>query len=145
MAKEKKKKEPVTMWIGPGRFSFPFFAEVDSGREFSDDAYKTDLFIPKEKFKEKGKLWQDKVLAVGKEAFGDKFKLKDSKYRIPFKDTDTDDKVENEAMKGCIMVRAKSKPRKGAGGKVKPAMQPLFIGPRKDENGRPIKLTDQEI
>ena len=139
MAK-KEKKERVTMWIGPGRFSYPFFSEVDEGREFSDSAYKTDLFITKETFKEKGKGWQDKVKAVGAEAFGSAYKLTSDKYRSPFKDTDTDDDIENESLKNSIMVRAKAKPRKD-----KPAVQPLFIGPKKDSNGQPIKLTDEEI
>lgn len=140
--KKKDAQERVQLWIGPGRFSFPYFSEVDSGREFSDDAYKCDFLMTKADFKAKGKAIQDAVLKVGREAFGDKFKLKNGTHRTPFKDTDEDDKIENEAMKGCILIRAKSGPRKKA---KKPAIQPFFIGPRKDASGKFPALSKEEI
>lgn len=141
MAEKRKagKKPQERIWIGPGRFNFPYLSQPDTGREYSDGAFKTDLLITKALFKEKGRAWQDAVLKVGKEYFGDKFSLK-GKWRVPFKDTDTDDKIENEAMKGCILVRAKSGKRGD-----KPAIKPLIIGPRKNAEGKFVELTEQEI
>lgn len=140
----KDKAERVTLWIGPGRLSFPYLSAVDTGREFSDGAYKTDLLISKATFKEKGQPWQDAVLKVGRDTFGKNFKLVGGKQRIPFKDMDKDESVENEAMKDSILVRAKSAPRKMPDGSVKPARKPLIIGPRKVGNTFP-ELSAEEI
>lgn len=143
MATAKKPRE--VLWTPAGRFSYPYLFSVDSGRQYSDDAYKTDLLIPKAIFKEKGRALQDAVLKVGREYFGPKFDLKSGKWRVPFKDTDTDDNVENEAMKDCILIRAKSGPRKMRDGKVKAAQRPLIIGPRKGEDGKFPALSEAEI
>jgi hypothetical protein len=136
----KSKQEPVRLWTAAGRFSFPFFVSPDEGRTYSDGAYKTDLLIPKAVFKESGKALQEAVLKIGKEAFGPSYTLKSDKWRSPFRDTDSDDKIENEAMKGCILIRAKSGKRKD-----KPAIQPVFIGPKKGSSGKFDQLTKDEI
>lgn len=127
----KSEKPRVTVWTAPGRVSFPFFTAPDTGREYSDNKYKGDLIIPKAVFKEQGKALQDAVMSVGREYFGDKFTLK-GKWRHPFKDMDNDDNVVLEAMKGCMMVRAKS------------SKAPVFIGPRKVDGNFP-ELTSQQI
>jgi len=127
------KKARMTLWTPPGRVSFPFFAAPDQGRQYSDNKYKADLLIKKEAFKTSGKALQAAVLDVGKQAFGPDFKF-GGKWKTPFKDTDKDDKVVNDIMKGCIMLRAKS------------TKAPMFIGPRKDpETGRFPELTEEEI
>lgn len=137
----KEKIERVQLWTPPGRFSFPFLASVDSGRQYSDDAYKTDLLIPKAIFKEFGKEIQDAVLKVGRDKFGKDFKLQGSNYHVPFKDTDKDEAIENEAMKGAILVRGKAGPNKQ---KKTPARQPVIFGPRKVE-GKFQMFTAAEI
>lgn len=139
------KKPREVLWTPAGRFSYPYLFSVDSGRQYSDDAYKTDLLIPKSVFKEKGRAIQDAVLKVGREYFGSAFDLKSGKYKIPFKDMDKDDSVENELMKNCILIRAKSGPRKLKDGKVRPAVQPLIIGPRKGADGKFAQLSEAEI
>lgn len=132
LAKEKTvKKERTLVWTPVGRFSYPFFVTPDSGRQYSDDKYKSDLLIPKPVFKEHGKELQDAVLQVGRDHFGTKFDLKSGKWRIPFKDTDKDDTVV-EAFKNSILIRAKSKRR------------PQFVGPRKINDKFP-DLTEAEI
>jgi len=128
-AKDKPRKQ---LWTPAGRISFPFIAMPDTGREYSDNKYKTDLLIRKEAFKEHGKALTDAVIEVGKAYFGDKFTLK-GKWKTPFKDTDTDDKVVNEAMKNCILVRAKA------------SKQPLIIGPRKNSDGKFPELSPEEV
>jgi hypothetical protein len=134
MATAKTNKKPrITLWTPPLQFSYPYFVNPDQGRQYSDNKYKSDGLITKAIFKEKGKALQDAVLSVGKEYFGETFKLKNSKFKTPFKDTDTDDKIENEAMKNCIMIRAKSD------------KAPLFIGPRKGSDGKFVHLTPQQI
>lgn len=143
MATAKKPRE--VLWTPVGRFSYPYLFSVDSGRKYSDDAYKTDLLIPKSIFKEKGRALQDAVLKVGREHFGPKFDLKSGKWRTPFKDTDTDDRIENDSMKNCILIRASSKPRKLRDGKVKPAQQPLLIGPRKGADGKFPPLSEAQV
>lgn len=124
----KEKKEQVLLWTPCGMFSYPYFDKPDSGREYSDDQYKTDLFIPKALFKEQGKELQDAVLKVGREAFGKDFSLKSPKFRTPFKDTDTDDDVTNERQTDCIMIRSKA----GKKGAVDKNKQPNFLGPKKN-------------
>lgn len=128
-AKDKPRKQ---LWTPAGRISFPFIAAPDTGREYSDNKYKTDLLIRKEAFKEHGKALTDAVIEVGKAYFGDKFTLK-GKWKTPFKDTDTDDKIVNEAMKNCILVRAKA------------SKQPDVIGPRKNSDGKFPILSPEEI
>jgi len=137
-----QKKPRITLWTPPGMFSWPYFTEVDSGRQYSDDAYKVDLLIPKPDFLAEGKELQDAVLSVGKDYFGAEFKLKNGKYKTPFKDTDQDVKIQNERQKNAILIRAKSGPNKA---KNKPAVQPEFIGPRRGSQGRFAKLTDEQI
>jgi len=136
----KEKKERTILWSPAGRVSYPFFAAADSGRDLSDDAFKGDLLIPKAIFKEQGKAIQEAILKVGRAEFGPNFKLVGSKYRIPLKDMDTDDRVANEAMRNSIMIRAKSGKRKSG-----PAVQPVFIGPRKGPDGRFVPLTQEQI
>ncbi len=131
MAKDSKPR--IQIWTPAGRVSFPFFSAPDTGREYSDNKYKGDLLISKDAFKTQGKALQEAVLKVGKEYFGDKFDLKTGKYKLPFKDTDKDDKIVNDAMRNCIMVRAKT------------TKQPTFIGPRKNSDGRFPELTEDEV
>lgn len=127
------KKPKMQIWTPPGRISFPFFVAPDTGRQYSDDKYKTDLLIEKATFKEKGSALQAAVLDIGKQHFGDKFTIKNSKWKIPFKDTDTDEKIVNDVMKNCILIRAKT------------TKQPVFMGPRKGADGRFIPLTEKQI
>ena len=130
----KAKAERVELWTPPGQFSFPYLVERDTGRQYSDNSFKTDLLISKVTFKEKGKEIQDKVLQVGKAKWGNNFKLKGGVYRIPFKDTDLDDKIEDDRQKGAILIRAKNKKR-----------PPVVIGPRKDSSGKFPQLSKDEI
>ena len=144
MAKKEEKKERISIWTPPGRFSYPFFAEPDNrGHEYSDGCYKCDFFIPKPIFKEKAAELQKLVLFVGQEEHGKAFTLKSDEYYVPFKDMDLEEEVKNEAFLNCIMIRPKAKPSKKDGGK--PARQPLFVGPRKNESGKFDKLTQEEI
>lgn len=139
MATKKAGQKPrEILWTPPGRVSYPYFASVDSGRQYSDDSYKTDLIIPKAIFKERGKELQAAVLKVGKEYFGDKFSFK-GKWFIPFKDLDAAGDTP-EAMKNCIQIRAKSKPFGN-----KPARKPLFLAPRKNKDGKFPELTPEEV
>ena len=133
------KKPRVNVRTPVGRFSFPYFSSVDSGRQYSDDAYKCDFLITKEEWVKSGAKLKEAVLSVGKEYFGNKFTL-DGKWKVPFKDTDKDDRIENEKMKGCVLLRAKS----GKRGE-KPAVQPMFYGPRKGADGKFPQLTPEEI
>jgi hypothetical protein len=143
MAQAKKPRE--TLWTPAGRFSYPYLATPNTGGKYPDGAYKTDLLIPKPLFKEKGAALQAAVLKVGKEYFGDKFNFK-GPWRHPFKDTDEDDKTESDAMKNCILIRAKSGPQKdGTGRIIKPARQPMFIGPRMNAEKKFDPLTAEEI
>lgn len=137
------KTQTIRVWSPPGFFSYPFLAVVDSGRQYSDDSFKTDLLIPKAIFKEKGKELQDAVIEVGKAHFGSTYKLKGGKQRSPFKDTDSDDAIENDRMKGCILIRAKAKPRK-RGAQILPAIRPMIIGPRKVGDKFP-QLSEEQI
>lgn len=133
------KKPQVILWTPVGMFSYPYFSKPDVGRQQSDGQYKTDLFIPKTVFKEHGKELQEAVLKVGRDTHGKDFSLKNPKFRIPFKDTDTDDEVTNERQKNCIFIRAK------AGKKDSDKNRPVTIlGPRKVDGKFPI-LTEKEI
>jgi len=135
----KEKKPQVLIWTPLGQFSFPYFAEPDRGRQYSDGQFKTDLFTPKAIFKDKGKALQEAVLQVGRDHFGTDFKLTSAKYRIPLKDTDKDDDVAMEAQKNCIMMRAK------AGKKDDPKNRPpTVLGPRKVNGVFPV-LTKEEV
>lgn len=127
----KAKKPRVQLWTPPLRLSFPYLVTPDTGRQYSDNKYKTDGLIYKPLFKEKGKPLQDAVLEVGREYFGKTFSLK-GKWKTPFKDTDTDDKIENEAMKNAILIRAKSD------------RKPIIMGPRK-VGGKFLELTPEEL
>jgi hypothetical protein len=140
---KKEKKERVRIWSPPGRFSFPWLATPDSGRTYSDDAYKSDLFILKPTWKEYGDALKEAVLQVGRDAFGTKFKF-GGQWRTPFKDTDKDDKIVDETQKNCILIRAKSKPAR-SGRFQGVARQPVVFGPRKDSKGNFPQLTLEEI
>lgn len=134
MPRQTPKDKYVSVWVGPGRFSFPSLVTPDTGREFSDNKFKTDLVIQKAVFKEKNRAIIDAVLKVGKEQFGEKFKLAaNSKFRNPFKDSDTDEKITIDSMKDSIIVRAKSKNR------------PVFISGRKGADGRFAELNEEQI
>lgn len=134
MATEEKKSNRATLWTPPGFFSYPYFSEVDTGRDLSDEAYKVDFFITKAEMAKSGKALQDAVLEVGKAEFGSKFSLTGA-FKTPFKDTDTDDKLTDPRLKGCIMIRAKSGPKRDKKTKsiISPAKQPGFYGPTKDK------------
>lgn len=134
----------VSLWTPAGRFSFPNLAYPDERPEYGDGAYSCDLLITKATFKEKGEDLKEAVLTVGRDAFGSKFDIKPGslKPRSPFKDTDKNEKIEDDRQKGCILLRAKASPNKRTGS----ARQPLVIGPRKDpETGRFIPFTQEEI
>jgi len=91
-----------------GRLSYPYLNEPDSGRENSDNKYKTDLLIPKATWKAEGKTLKEAVLAVGREFYKDK-SLELSDFANPFKDTDKLEKYSDiEEVKGCILIRCKS-------------------------------------
>lgn len=135
----KDRKPQTVSWTPPGILSYPFLASPKTGGKYPDGQYQTDLFIPKPIFAEKGKNLQALVLQVGKEMFKD-YSLKSTKYRVPFKDTDTDEDLELDVLKNCIMLRAK------AGKKNDPKNRPpLVIGPRKDSSGNFPKLDKDEI
>lgn len=128
-----KKDNRVSMWVGPGRFSFPYLATIDTGRQYSDSSFKTDFLITKADFKKYCDEFQKAILKVGREAFGDKFKLKGTEPHSPLKDTDGVNKdgkpnTTNEDMKGGILIRAKSSPKIENKVIVKAARQPSFIG-----------------
>ena len=144
MAKNDK-PEFVTLWTPPGFFSFPYLAEVDNGRQYSDQAYKTDLIVSKDVIKSDARsvALQKAVLKVGQDFHGKAFSLKDDgKFSTPFKDMDQSEKELPERFKNCILIRAKSGPNKKKG---TPARQPIFIGPRKGADGKFPLLSKDEI
>lgn len=118
----KKAKEKVTITTPIGRLSFPYLAEPDSGRQYSDDKYKTDILIPKPVWVEQAKGVIEAVLKVGREYFGNpKLQLKD--FKNPFFDMDNDSDCPDFA-KGHVRLRAKSQ------------FAPVVIGPKKGTDGR---------
>lgn len=127
-----KKPKYIQVWAGPGRFSFPYLSAPCTTGQYPDDKYKTDLIITKATFKDKNSELQQTVLEVGRDAFGSSFKLTSKSPLSPFKDTDKDEKITNEAMKGCIVIRAKNK---------KP---PYIIGPAK-VNGAFPELSEKQV
>jgi hypothetical protein len=115
MAKKKEAKKKISVIrVGPGRFSYPFLAEPNSGGLYPTDQYQTDFLIEKKVFNEKCKELQDKVLELGTELLGDDYTLdtKTCPYHVPFRDTDLPNNkgvMVPEAQRGCILIKAKVK------------------------------------
>lgn len=135
----KEKKEQVLVWTPPGILSFPYLSAPDTGREFSDNQYKTDLFIKKAEFEKHGQVLKNAVLSVGNEMFSG-FSLDSGKFLTPFKDSDDNEKIVQDVLKGSIVVRAKA-----YFDKQKNPIRPKVYGPRKDSAGQWVPLTDDEI
>lgn len=133
MAQAPKQKAKL-LWTPRGMLSFPYFVEPNRDPTYGQDKFMTDLLIPKAIFKETGKELLLAVLECGNKAFGTTHKtLKDAKWKSPFKDTDSIEKVADERMRGHYIVRAKSK------------QQPAFIGPMLTAEKQIIHLTAAEI
>lgn len=132
MAKGKAEKiKSVKITTPMGRLSYPFLNEPDSGREFSDNKYKTDFLIPKDIWKTEGKELKDAVLFVGREFFKDKT-LELSDFKNPFKDTDKLEKYSSsDEVKNCVLLRCKS------------VYKPIVVGPHKT-NGQWADLPEEE-
>lgn len=132
MAKGKAEKiKSVTITTPMGRLSYPFLNEPDSGREFSDNKFKTDFLIPKDVWKAEGKELKDAVLFVGREFFKDKT-LELSDFKNPFKDTDKLEKYSSsDEVKNCVLLRCKS------------VYKPIVVGPHKT-NGQWADLPEEE-
>lgn len=104
------KKKPVrkTIALPVGRISYPFLAAPDTGREYSDGAYKVDFLIPLESFKKAQEQIEGVLLEVWRDFIGDpKVKFKDIKKQ-PLKDLSNDPKVAPN-MKDYMLIRAKNK------------------------------------
>jgi len=119
--KKQKVENKVKVVTGWGRFSYPFLAEPDTGRQYSDDKYKTDFLMPKATFKAENKELIAAVLKVGRTHFGDD-SLSINDFENPFKDTDKlDNYSSSEKTKGHIKICAKSD------------FAPTVVGPDKKE------------
>lgn len=121
--KVKTKSAKIRVKTPVGRFSYPYFANPDSGRAESDNKYKGDLLIPKSTWKtdpDAVKL-RGAVLECGRKFYGDK-NLELSDFNNPFKDTDKLEKYSSsEEIKGNILIRAKTE------------FPPVVVGPDKEE------------
>lgn len=103
-----KKSKAVKIVTPIGRLSYPYLNETDSGRENSDNKYKTDLLITKDVWKKEGKALKEAVLLVGRKFYKDK-SLELSDFANPFKDTDVLKKYsDSKEIKGHILIRCKS-------------------------------------
>lgn len=103
-----KKTKAVKIVTPIGRLSYPYLNETDSGRENSDNKYKTDLLITKDVWKKEGKALKEAVLLVGRKFYKDK-SLELSDFANPFKDTDVLKKYsDSKEIKGHILIRCKS-------------------------------------
>lgn len=130
-AKAKAKKEQVIIYTPIGLLAWPHLHAPDTGREYSDNKYKGDLFIPKPVWAKEGKEVVAGIIKVAAKFF-DNPKIKLSDFKHPIVDMDKEKNVEDYA-KGTIRIRAKS------------LYQPTIIGARKDENGQFPKLSEEEI
>lgn len=101
MAKQKIDRVRVVTPIG--RLLFPYLAEPDQGRQYSDGKYKVDILFPKETWKEEGAELREQVLAVARAYYGKPVKFADFKH--PFKDGDT---KQQDYFKGHVYMTAKS-------------------------------------
>lgn len=155
MAGVVKKKLKMSIVLPPGRCSYPFLTKTDTGREYSDDAYKFDHLIPKAIWNAKkakgenaGKTYkqivEDAILAVWGDLVGapekgkPAWKLSDVK-KHPIKDLALDPKTAPN-MKDYIMMRCKSGPHGNT-----PAQRPLIVGLEKGTDGLPKELPMTEV
>lgn len=98
-----KKIDRVRVVTPTGRIVFPYLAEPDSGRQYSDGKYKVDILFPKSSWKEDGAELREQVLGVAQAYYGKKVKFADFKH--PFKDGDT---KQQDYFKGHVYITAKS-------------------------------------
>lgn len=113
----KKSKIKITTPIG--RVSYPYLAEPDTGREYSNGKYSINLLFDKGKFEVEGKELRDGILKVARE-YHDKPSAKLSDFRNPLKDLAKNDKCP-EVKKGFVALTAKT------------TTAPIVIGPDKKE------------
>lgn len=91
-----------------GRISFPFLAKPDTGREYSDGAWKFDYLIPVETWAKEGKRVSDAILEVARDLSGNpKLKFEEIK-KHPIKELGKDPKTDPK-MKDYVMMRCKNK------------------------------------
>lgn len=115
----KKADNKVSVLSPVGIINFPYLITADSGRPMSDNKWKMDFYISKDKFKTDGKPLVDAVLQVARAYFGKPtISLKD--FKNPFVDTDTLTNVDAR-LKGHVRLRVKS------------TFKPLVVGPGKEE------------
>lgn len=110
MPKKKAIKNKMKVRTPVGILSYPSVVEPDTGREFSDNKYKTDLLIPKASWKTDpdAKKLRQAVLKVGRAHFKDDA-LELTDFNNPFKDTDKMKKYSaDDKVKGHILISAKS-------------------------------------
>ncbi len=99
----KIKKESLRCVTPVGKLVFPYLAEPDSGRQYSDDKFKTDILFPKETWQEAGKELRQTVLKAAQAFYGKPMKF--AEFAHPFKDGDT---KPQDYYKGNYYITAKS-------------------------------------
>lgn len=96
----KNKKSVLTP---KGRINYPYLVNPDTGREYSDDAYKLDFLIPKDLF-----IGSDLEKAIQEIAVAEFGAAKAKKVKLPQKFLWEEEGIP-ESMKDFVQVRAKNK------------------------------------
>lgn len=111
ITKRKKKGDKVQVTTPIGTFSYPNLLEPDSGRQYSDDKYKTDLLFKEKDFKTDpaAKALREAILKVGRRGTKDpNATLSDFKHPLRRTSEMGEKYSENERTKNCIVIRAKT-------------------------------------
>lgn len=135
-----KNTNKIKVVTPPGTLSYPFLGTPDTGRQYSDNKFKSDFFISAEDWKNHpdAKKMRAAVLKVGRKFFNDD-SLELDDFKNPFKNFDKAAKTRAasgnpfeakvvQRLKGAIFISPKSE------------FQPMIVGANKDD-----QLTEAEV